>query len=98
MPSDGAKLIKTGTKNVRDRSIFQIKPPHMDICMPWDGGVGLGCHLGVCWAVNHSKMIKIMQKRCKNANSGVTEVQKLMRKVLYIGQKLKLGALFWIFC
>ena len=57
----------------------------MEFFMPWDGGVGLGCHLGVFWAVNHSKTIKTMQ----NANPGVTEVQKSVRKVLYVDQKLK---------
>ena len=57
----------------------------MEFFMPWDGGVGLGCRLGVCWAVNHSKTIKMMQ----NANPGVTEVRKSVRKVLYVGQKLK---------
>ena len=42
----------------------------MDILMPWDGGVGLGYRLGVCWPVKHSKTTKTVQKRQISGHRG----------------------------
>ena len=59
--------------------------------MPWDGGISLACQFCVCWAVNHPKMIKMVQNGTKRANYQVTKVTKADTKSARSWTKLKIG-------